>query len=30
MYTVALDFNATVTDTSKRQPVRESFQVRVQ
>jgi hypothetical protein len=30
MYTVALDFNATVTDTGKRQAVRESFQVRVQ
>ncbi len=29
MYTVALDFNATVTDTGKRQAVRESFQVRV-
>lgn len=29
MYTVALDFNATVTDTGKRQAVRESFHVRV-
>jgi hypothetical protein len=29
MYTVAPDFNATVTDTGKRQAVRESFQVRV-
>lgn len=29
-YTVALDFTATVTDTGRRQPVRESFQVRVQ
>jgi hypothetical protein len=29
-YTVALDLTATVTDTGQRQPVRESFQVRVQ
>lgn len=30
MYTVALDFSATVTDTGRRQPVREAFQVRVE
>jgi hypothetical protein len=29
-YTVALDLTATLTDTGTRQPVRESFQVRVQ